>query len=413
MSPRPRNRKNEELKPYPGLGQYKDGRFFFHNPHTGKQVSLRTKVLAEAITMWGIAKAACDAEYGNTDTTELAERIKQSNVPISRGANIHLSDFIREWREQHLEPGLVKVKIKRSQGQPLSDRTKADYTAQALQLEASPDARFPINSPRALPLLRTLLAPWGNTPTHYNHLKAVLGRVFDHAVFKGLVDRNPMRDIDKLAVEERKVLIPDEAYVAITNLLMVHQHNKHEFDGEWRAKIVDLAYMLSQQPVDIFSIKVAQLQLDAGEHGEIRLARSKTGVSGVIEMNAEMREVVDWLLAFRKAELAKVTVVKKEHAEFLLLYPAYFEARYRLRPVRHRTFSEYWREATAAAGYPGMYRLMDIRKKALTDEYGNQGENDKGLHDTERMKWHYRLIVPPKRSRNTLVSIRNKQTGGV
>jgi len=52
---------------------------------------------------------------------------------------------------------------------------------------------------------------------------------------------------------------------------------------------------------------------------------------------------------------------------------------------------------------------MDLRKKGLTDEFVSQGENDKGLHETDAMKRHYRLIVPPKRSKNTLTPIREKK----
>lgn len=51
---------------------------------------------------------------------------------------------------------------------------------------------------------------------------------------------------------------------------------------------------------------------------------------------------------------------------------------------------------------------MDLRKKGPTDEFVNQGENDKGLHETEAMKRHYRLINPPKRSQNTLISIHDR-----
>lgn len=64
-----------------------------------------------------------------------------------------------------------------------------------------------------------------------------------------------------------------------------------------------------------------------------------------------------------------------------------------------------WREACIDAGYGDKYQLRDLRKKGLTDEFVSQGENDKGGHETEAMRKHYRLIVPPKRARSTLTYI--------
>ena len=61
-----------------------------------------------------------------------------------------------------------------------------------------------------------------------------------------------------------------------------------------------------------------------------------------------------------------------------------------------------WRDACKTAGYGGMYHLRDIRKKGLTEEFLSQGENDKGGHETQAMRNHYRLIKPPKRARTTI-----------
>jgi hypothetical protein len=128
-----------------------------------------------------------------------------------------------------------------------------------------------------------------------------------------------------------------------------------------------------------------------------------------------MREKVEWLLKFRDDQLRLGgNVFRKPEHDYLLIYPMYMDRRYRLKPVTHRTFSAWWAEASEAAGYKqpkerGQYWIMDMRKKGLTDEFVSQGDNDKGLHATDAMKAHYRLINPPKRSRNTLVSIRGRK----
>jgi hypothetical protein len=407
MSPRPRSDANADLADYPGLGRYKDGRYYFRNPFTSIQVPLKTRDKQKAIGLWSLAKALAQKVHGDPCGALLAERLQASNVPLSKGANVHLCDFIDDWRENMLEAGLVKVKIKRGQGEPLGDRTKADYIKYCRMLIATGKARFPISAPRVLMQVRELLSPWIGSPTTYNHLKAVLGRVFDHAVLKGLIERNPMRDIEKLAVAERRVLVPDEAYLKIVDQLKVHHYANQDYDGEWRMRLCDLLYMFSQQPIDAFALRVSQLNLEAGKFGEIDLSRSKTGIAGIIEMNAEFRECVDWLLAWRKEQMRQANVVLlKAKTDNLLIYPAYMDRLHRWQPVTHRTFSKWWLDARRAAGVEEDYWLMDLRKKGLTQEFLTQGENDKGLHDTQRMRDHYRLIVPPKRSQNTLTPIR-------
>ncbi|NMT64788.1 hypothetical protein [Marinobacter orientalis] len=139
--------------------------------------------------------------------------------------------------------------------------TRVDYASDARQLEQSDDARFPLSDPQILRKIRKLLSPWLPMPTRYNSLKNTLNRVFLHAVQEGLIDRNPMIDIRKAAEEKRKVLIPDEAYRKITEHLCVHRHNKRDMDGTWRAKICDLIYMMSQQPIDVFNLKESRGEL--------------------------------------------------------------------------------------------------------------------------------------------------------
>jgi len=303
MAPRQRNKDNAQLINYPGLGIYQDGRYYFQNPYTARQRSLKTRDFKQAVGRWALATAICNKAHGDNAGAALVASLQGSNKPISKGENIHLKDFIRKWRVEMLEPRKVTVKIKRDIGKPLTERTVEDYRKMAVQLERLPAGAFPIGAPGAVSKIRAMLSPWVTTPTHYNHLKAVLGRIYDHAVLIGLVERNPMRDIDKMAVAKREVLIPDEAYIAITSKMIVHRINRRVLDGQWRVKICDLFYMLSQQPVDLFSLRISQLVLDRGQYGEIHLSRAKTKVTGIIEMNREMRETVNWLIAFRTEQL--------------------------------------------------------------------------------------------------------------
>ena len=416
MAPRKRTPEFDHLSAYKGLGVYPDGRYYFQNPYTQRQASLGTRDLSKAIAMWTVSLALCQRHYADANAERIADRLQGSNVLKSKGANIHLRDFVAKWREEVLVADKLTVKIKRNQGRKVSERTQDDYRKVALQIERADGSDFPMSSPNCITKIRLMLAPWLSHPTHYNHMKAVLGRIYDHAVLSGVVERSPMKDIDKMPVEARKVLIPDDIYVKITESLMIHQDNGRTFDGTWRARICDLFYMLSQQPVDLFSLKLSQLSLieidksdedpENWKFGEIALSRSKTAVKGVIEMNEELRETVDWLVGFRQQELDKRgSLAEEPKTDHLMIYPAYMDRRSRWQPVTHRTFSGWWRQAVEACGHKGKYWLMDMRKKGLTDEFVSQGENNKGIHESQRMRDYYRLIVPPKRSRNTLTPI--------
>jgi len=111
-------------------------------------------------------------------------------------------------------------------------------------------------------------------------------------------------------------------------------------------------------------------------------------------MNKELAELWQWFIEFKRSQ--NIT------SEYLLVYPMYFDVRSRAQKVQHRTIQAAWRKACKETGYGDQYQLRDLRKKGLTEEYLEQGENDKGGHETEAMRKHYRLIKPPKRARTTI-----------
>ena len=167
------------------------------------------------------------------------------------------------------------------------------------------------------------------------------------------------------------------------------------------ARVCDLLYMLSSRPGDAFKIKESNLYLDAGEYGEVHFGHSKTKVGQIIEMNAEMRELVDWFLLFKR----RYRIFNRA----LLCYPPYMR-RVAGKPITLHFMQDEWAAAVVRAGFTkGQYRLADLRKKGLTDEFIGQGENDKGGHKTQAMRDYYRLQQPPKRARNTLAPVHTNE----
>lgn len=410
------------MSQYPGLYINEHGVFYVRHPRTRKKASLDTKDRTTAVRRWSLLAERWEKEQADWQTQALADKLNSLSFPRSEGDDTFVGDYLRHWRTQILGHQIYGRRVEwgeclvvslrgRNRGRPVAHTTRVDYANDARQLEQREEAQFPLSDRDLTRKVRKLLAPWLQKPTHYNGLRNTLSRVFAHAVQEGLIDRNPINDIGKASEHKREVLIPDEAYLAITEKLKVHKLNRREFDGTWRSKICDLIYMLSQQPVDVFGIREDQAELyeqpviEEGEQvwGLVRFSRHKTDVGIELGMNRELRNLWQWFIDFKREQQIA--------SPYLMVYPRYFDQRSRGKPVKHRFMQDSWREACAAAGYGAQYQIRDLRKKGLTDEYLAQGENDKGGHETEAMRKYYRLITPPKRARSTLGHIGQGDTG--
>lgn len=419
MAARARKPGNEWMQDFPGLYVNSHGVFFVMHPKTQKRASLDTKDRSSAIRRWTLINETWERELYQWRSDTLASRIAALSVPHDPEGQILLPDYLRKWREEVLGHSIVDGKIVwgeckvfalrgPQQGQAIALPTKRDYATDCQQLEASADANFALADPDAVQKIRKLLSPWLTRPTHYNGLRNTLNRVYINAVDDGIVKRNPIVDVRKAVIPKRQVLIPDDVYKAITERLCVHKHNRRVMDGTWRAKACDLIYMMSQQPIDVLSIREDQGEIfpqplmvdDEPAYGVIRFARHKTTVGIELYMNEDLADLWQWFLDFKK----KQQII----SPYLLVNPRYFDMRSRATHIRHRTLQRAWREASREAGFGDLYRLQDLRKKGLTQEFLNQGENDKGGHESPGMRNHYRLIKPPKRARSTIKVLREE-----
>lgn len=383
--------------------------FYVRHPITRKQGSLQTRDRNTAVRRWAILNQMWEGERTDFDVEIMAGNMKAAR-PVDEGSRTTLKQYLRKWRTEILGHTVTEGSLAwgdchvlsqrgRNSGRPIAMATRIDYASDAQQLEASEGSAFTMSDAILLRKIRRLLSPWITKPTHYNGLRNTLSRVFSHAVQDGLIDRNPMVDIEKVCEPKREVLIPDDAYQEITAHLCVYKLNKRTHDGTWRAKICDMIYMMSQQPIDVFGLKEDQIRDDLGPCGEIAFSRHKTGVPIVLEMNEDLRALVDWFREWKR----KQQII----SPYLMVYPSYFDMRSRTKPVKHRFMQLSWAQACDDAGYKGQYQLRDLRKKGLTNEFLSQGENNKGGHETESMRKHYRLIRPPERSKSTLTSLRS------
>lgn len=423
----PRSRStNRELSKYPGLYIKPYGVYYVRHPVTKRHLSLETRDKQVAIRRWSVLNARWEMEKSEHNTDAWAEKVVALSEPKPKAKDAVplLSDYLHYWRTELLghhknEDGSItwgETKIKtlrgKSKGKPVSGSTRRDLAVDARQLEREDNAKFPLDDPKLNQKIRKLLAGWLEKARRYNSLRNTLSRVLLTAVEEGVIDRNPMTDIRKAIEEDREVLVPDDAYLAITEQISVHTYYGKTMDGVWRAKVCDMVYMLSQQPIDVFGIKESQgevydkpVETDDGlSYGVVRFARHKTDVGVDLEMNEDLANLWRWFQAFKREQ----QIV----SEYLMVYPRYLGMRSRAKPVLHDYIARAWAEAAKDVGLGGQYQLRDLRKKGLTEEFVSQGENDKGGHTTEAMRNHYRLIKPPKRARSTIKDLRSAKISG-
>ena len=408
MPPRPRKPDHRSLESYPGLHRYPDGRYYIRHPITGKSASLKTRKREEAIALWRELTRMWAQDISDVRQTALVDRLASLSRVSGDPRHLTVAEYLRQWREERVgyirlstgaidrQPTRLRAIRGRNKGAPIDPVTQTDFGQACLQLEERNELRVPLSHPQLVAALRAAILPWLDKPRRYNGLRATLIRALDDAVAGGLILRNPARDINKAIQPQRDVYITDEDYLLITNQLVSHKIKNTIHNGEWRVRICDFLYMFSQQPGDTFALREAQIHLEIGPEGEIHFERSKTAVSGVIEMNAELRETVEWLIAFKRSTGATCPE--------LLVAPNYMSYNVRMRPVNPKTFARWFSKAVADAGLAHKgYHLHDLRTKALTDEALVAGApTDKGAHDSEAMKKYYVRLAPPKRARNTL-----------
>jgi len=428
-----RNKGNAGLENFPGLYVQPYGVFYMKHPTTRKQLSLGTNSLQKAKALYVRVMQRWEEEKAGSAADLFLKKIDQAIQPEKTNhRQISFREYAKKWREVIL--GIIvkkdkivckqtKIRQKKGEQEFLAKKTQEEYGRQCRQLENSAHSDFQMSDKDLLRKSRKLLAEWSDRPAHYNHLLAVMSHIFQQAIIDDVTDSNPAKYIDPLPTGGgRKVYIDDEAYIKITDKLTAHYLKQGPGgarlrDGEWRAKICDLLYMLSSRPCEPF--KFTENNINFNEPGVfgfgiIRFQHGKNKVWQIIDMNQDLHDLIKWFIDWK----TKQRIITPN----LLVYPLYYPKGVKGRPITHRVFATEFKNAVIGCGYfdwieaevdgkkakrkSAHYQLRDLRKKGLTDEYVNQGENDKGGHKTQAMADHYRLHKPPMRASNTLVSIR-------
>lgn len=369
----------------PGLYCY-PGRSCYIQIGGMKPVNLGTQDRGEALAMyWGFRKL-----WDSERSAKRAEEIADSLRLAAKGSDVTtVADYARRWRGTHL-PTLLK-----KNGKPISEKTRSDY-ARMLKSEVErhgPFLQLGIGLVRTKDV-RQFLAHWIGSPAYYNYVKAVLSRMFAHAVDEGLLDANPLKDVARRAVARREVILPMADYLKVTGQL-----------SEWEARACDLVYLISHRPGDVLRLR--------DEEPYVRYADGRVTISFTATKNEQAVEIVDEVGSEGgiEAALAWFRQWKREQgiaSKAVVVYPKTARKRDIGKSVSRDYLSRRFAEAVVAAGFlAGTYTLRDLRKTGLTAEARIAGKaTDKGGHKTEQMRQHYVVGGVPSRARNNLVVLR-------
>lgn len=364
---RPRKRGNKSLP----QGLYRDprtGTYSLRHPVTGRGVSLRTKDESEARQIHAQVWPQWQDEAVQHRAEQVMQRIQGA------GGGTTAAGFAAYYRAE------ILPEAKGKGGAPLGAKTRRDYDQMLQRVEAAEDLQIPLEAlePKHL---RRFLAPWIDSPAYYNYLLALLARVYAQAVREGRIDRNPAKEVERLAPPKRETYLPDEAYSRIMAQL----------PAEWMVRAFDLIYLLSERPSDVLGLQ--DRNVDWGVPS-VWLEQSKTGQPIEIVMNDDLVENLRWFKGWKK-DLGIAS-------PYLVCTPKGHRGGPGRR-VRAEYLSKAFAQAVKDAGYKaGEYKLKDLRPKSLTDEFVEAGDSEKGGHRTERMKRYYRRGQLPMKARTNV-----------
>jgi len=200
--------------------------------------------------------------------------------------------------------------------------------------------------------------------------KSILSNVLAIAVRRGLIERNPAREVDNLTVKRRTRYLTDEEYLAI-------RAQAHPV----LAAAMDLSYATGSRIGDILEIRLSHISPDG-----LLIRQEKTNKLQMFSRNPALDKALENARAIRRSV----------RGLFLLCTE-------RGRKYQYAVLNRLWIEARTAAGVENA-RFHDIRGKSATDAK-RSGQDYQALlgHTTKAMSDSYikledaQIVEPLKR----------------
>lgn len=398
MAPRNRKPGNEWMDVYPGLSVRHDGVYQLRHPVTGKYVGLKTKDRTIAVKAWQAFMPGWRSEKDQQKTDTLLARLNNMEEVAKKGVETSLKDFAQRWRQEQLPQQRAKGK----QGKLLGDRTRQDYESICKKRIEVAACNFPLADTYADIKLKQYLAEnWGNKNTTYNHTRTVLSIIYNWAYELGYVRDNPVLKIPKKEQYGRFVYLDDASYAAITGKMFTHEYYGEIHDGEWSARICDLALFSACRPADV--TKIEDGWFDQNGVLSFRAAKNQK-LMEIEDATGALAETVLWLREFKRKQ-GKIS-------KYLCVYPKYMGKRmYKQERVSTVVISRMWSAASVDLGFKeigedgkvcSQFQFKDIRKKSTADDPGQ----NKGGHSARMQEYYEKVRERAHRAHNNLTNPR-------
>ena len=367
---------------------------------TGKAAKDAIAIYIQIIQTWNETRE-------NTKTRQLLNKIEKVTNPLTGDGQL-FRDYLEYYRISCL-PTATKRKKK-----PLGERTKKDYDGNLrLQLGNSKNTCLDKSISRVtLQDLRSLLAPWLNMETTFNHLRAVLLRVFQQAVDEGLRPDNPVKNIETRDTAGREQYITDDAYLAITGKMEL-----------WEAKTCDLLYLVLGRPANALSLNeqnVVKVLNNGHESQELHFTGEKTNQPIELEISQDLEYLLQWFRDWKRNQ----NII----SDHFVVYPLASRPQSIGKPVSREHISRKFSLACIKCGFwhweekkspqtqkltsykTADFKLQDIRPKAITDENIKDKTNNKGAHRSESGRRIYIRLPDPIRMKTNVSLISERQS---
>lgn len=202
------------------------------------------------------------------------------------------------------------------------------------------------------------------TPNMANRTRTIMKMAFDHAVYIGACQTNPVSSIGRLKEKKRDRYLSDEEY----RLIAINA-------SQVMRAIMNMAYLTAQRISDVIAIRLGDISKDG-----VIFRQQKTKARLLVNMNPDIQNVIEQAIALH-GDATRIYLFGQRNGK----------AR------SYRGVRDQFARAAANAGINGA-TLHDIRAKSLTDAK-KQGLNAQQLagHTTEAQTVRY------IRSRETVV----------
>lgn len=185
------------------------------------------------------------------------------------------------------------------------------------------------------------------SPVRANREKALLSHVFNKARDWGITAMaNPCRGITGFTEKGRDVYVEDETYKAV-----------HDAADQPTRDAMDLAYLTGQRPADTLKYDERDIR-----DGQLSVTQNKTGAKLRISITGELEQVIERILARKRAITGKVSFTQLVVNE-------------RGQPLTLHALQQRFDKARDRAGIDkSRFQFRDLRAKAGTDKAESSGD---------------------------------------